>query len=351
MPVQVDHSTAQDVLNRAWNEVNAVERPPARMQKLIEDVLAEEDITYKYILATGYLAKCVNPKAHARTLQVSSKLRGAYDARSLCHKVLVGFEKSKGNLFGLSNEPFVNKPARHPQHEGDNKQLRNKLGAGFLHQALEEAQLARPAEVFQGLVHILRLGKQHAADQKEVIVSTEANGAVVLEFIEEFLKVSDGGARLVGIWGAFQSLLCEDGDVRVYPPNASDRFSNTAGDVEVYYEDVLVSASECKDRPLNVDDVNHGIKKARGKNVPEYIFVMGGGMDGGQDLIEKALLQHADEVDVVILDVREELKTLIAVLNPYRRSKFGAEVVEILRKMRKFESANAAADLWNKLTS
>jgi hypothetical protein len=110
------------------------------MQQLIENVLGASDVTFKYILVTGYLAKYVNPSAHARAIQVGSSLTGAYDARSLCHRVVVGFEKSKGNLFGLSNEPFVNKPARHPEHDGDNAQLRNKLGAKTLHNALEQAQ-------------------------------------------------------------------------------------------------------------------------------------------------------------------------------------------------------------------
>jgi len=38
-------------------------------------------------------------------------------------------------------------------------------------------------------------------------------------------------------------------------------------------------------------------------------------------------------------------------LNPARRAKFGAKVVDLLREMRKFESANTAAELWNRLTA
>src|SRR5258708_7860472 len=114
MSANVDHDSARAALGKAWAEIGSGSRPPARMQQLIENVLAASDVTFKYILATGYLAKVVNPAAHARAIQVGSSLAGAYDARSLAHKVLVGFEKSKGNLFGLSNEPFVNKPARHP---------------------------------------------------------------------------------------------------------------------------------------------------------------------------------------------------------------------------------------------
>ena len=117
-------------------------------------------------------------------------LTGAYDARSLCHKVVVGFEKSKGNLFGLSNEPFVNKPARHPEHDGENTQLRNKLIARQLHEALELAQTASAAEVNLGLVHILRIGAAHAATIKatKIVAKGEplkTSGDLSLNFLKK----------------------------------------------------------------------------------------------------------------------------------------------------------------------
>ena len=351
MSVNVDHNLARAALQKAWTETGSASRPPARMQQLIENILGASDVTFKYILVTGYLAKSVNPSAHPRAIQVGSSLNGAYDARSLCHKVVVGFEKSKGNLFGLSNEPFVNKPARHPEHDGSNTQLRNKIGAKMLHSALEQAQSANKDELWHGLVHILRVGSEHAKNEKEVKVVTQVNLEKVLKFIKEFLAETDGGSRLVGVWGAFQALLCENGDIKVYSPNASDFFGKTSGDVEVYYNDVLVSASECKQRPLNVDDVNHGIKKSLENGVPEYLFVVSEGIAQGQEkAISEAMLAHEKEVDLALVDIWKEMRLLTTMLNPIRRGKFGTVVVELLRKMRKFDSANAAAELWNRIT-
>jgi len=351
MSVNVDHGAAKAALDKAWAEVSSSSRPPAAMGQLIESVLRASDVTFKYILVTGYLAKCVNPSAHARAIQVGSDLTGAYDARSLCHKVVVGFEKSKGNLFGLSNEPFVNKPARHREHDGNNSQLRNKPVAKLLHKALELAQKATRDEVYLGLVHILRVGSEHAANEQHVTVTTQVNLAKVLKFIKQFLAETDGGARLVGVWGAFQALLSEVAKVKVYSPNASDFFGRTSGDVEVYRDGVLVSASECKQRPLNLDDVNHGIKKSLEKGVPEYLFVISAGVAEGQNAaIRKAILAHSKEVDLGLVDIWKQAGLLAAMLNPVRRAKFGDSVAELLREMRKFESANAAAELWNKIT-
>lgn len=352
MATSVDHNAAKAILLKAWEEIQSPARPPAEMQMLIENVLRSSDVTFKYLLVTGYLAKCTNPAAHARAIQVGSALPGAYDARSLCHKVLVGFEKERGNLFGLSNEPYVNKPARHPEHDGANTQLRNRLGAQILHNALEAAQTAKPAEVYQGLVHILRLGAANATNEKQIIVDTKVNLRDVLTFIKTFLEETDGGARLVAVWGAFQQLLSENAEVKVYSPNVSDYFGGTSGDVEVYYDKLLVSASECKQRPLNLDDVNHGLRKSREKSVPEYLFVYSAGLADGQEAtIKAAIAAHVKEVDSILLYIWKVGVPLAMMLNPVRRAKFGACVVDLLRAMRKFESANAAADLWNTLTN
>ena len=350
MTYMVDQYKALEILNRAWCDISSKTRPPARMQQLIEQILAAISVTFKYILITGYLAKYVNPSVHARALQVGSKLSEAYDARSLCHKVVVGFEKTKGNLFGLSNEPFVNKPARHPEHDGANPQLRNKVLAQKLHDALEIANSANTEDVYQGLVHILRVGAQHAADQKKARVKARVNLSTVVEFIEVFLQKTDGGSRLVGIWGAIIALISENGKILVTSPNTADEFAKTAGDVQVFYNDTLVAASECKHRPLNLDDVRHGIRKALEKEVPEYHFVIAAGLAPGQEKqIKEELDKYSTEVDLLLVDIWRAKTLLAGILNPVRRARFGETVVEILRAMRKFESANQAAELWNKI--
>jgi hypothetical protein len=351
MSETIDLEAARSAIEKAWNDISSSSTPPAKMQQAIESVMSASDITYKYMLVTGYLAKYIHPRVHARALQTGSSLNGAYDARSLCHKVVVGFEKPKGNLFGLSNEPFVNKPARHPEHEGDNPQLRNRAIAQRLHTALELAQAGSRDEVYKGLVHILRLGSKHAANETQVKVTTRVNLKDVTSFVEQFLQEADGGARLVAVWGAFTWLLAEKATIKVNSPNAADLYGKTAGDVEVYQDKALVSASECKQRPMNLDDVEHGIGKAVKKGVPEYIFVISAGLVASQEAsIMASIRKNSTRVDLSLVDIRKEAQFLAAMLNPVRRAKFGIVVVELLREMRKFESANAAAELWNTVT-
>lgn len=61
--------------------------------ELIEKVLRGTHKTYRYILVTALLAKSVNSEIDALSLQAGDDSEGSYDARSLCHKVIVPFER------------------------------------------------------------------------------------------------------------------------------------------------------------------------------------------------------------------------------------------------------------------
>ncbi len=350
--VVVNHAQARKALDQAWAKIDTGLMPPPVLLYLIRQVLLARDVAFKYIMVTGILGKLTNPEIHPRALQVKSTLPGAYDARSLCHKVLVPFEKDRQlNLFGLSNEPLVGKPARHPEHHKSNAQLKNKRLAAIVHEVLERARIAAPAEVEAMLVGALRVGREIGNTRVVPATDFETNLRHVLTFAHEFLREGDGGARLVAVTGAFVSLLSESYDVRTYPPSAPDQFSGTVGDVEVSAGGTVCSGYECKHRPLNLDDVRHGIRKARERGVPEYVFVTAEGLARGQEDSVRAEIEGVlDSLDVSLLDIRDAARFWAAALNPARRAKFGQRVATILRKdMRRHDAANIAAELWNSL--
>ena len=108
---------------------------PLDVKEAIKDIISESHLTYRYILFTSILAKIADSNIHMRALQAGADLKGAYDARSLCHKVIVPIEKEElqGRL-GNSNEPFLNKPARfttidlsNPVRKGNDKRILESL--------------------------------------------------------------------------------------------------------------------------------------------------------------------------------------------------------------------------------
>jgi hypothetical protein len=349
----VDRVKAREALDTCWSLIDKTTAyvPPEIMVKM-ERVLKSDHVAFRYILVTGLLGKHVNSQVHARAVQKSSTLEGAYDARSLCHKVLVRFEKEKGYLYGLSNEPIAGKAARHKEHDKTNSQLKNKKLASDTHDVLEYANTCGPMTVKDMLIEALRIGKERGATQVVAEKKVSKNLKAVIDFCEKFLEKPDGGARLVAVVGAFvESLKDESTEVRIYPPNQSDKYAKVSGDIEVHKEEVCLSAYECKHRGMNLDDVTHGITKARENGVQEYIFVHAAGLVKKDETeIEDLIEETSEERDVMVIDVYDAIPFWAAMLNPSRREHFGTLVAEILLEdMKRDTSANEAATLWNSL--
>ena len=91
----VDSKQALDVISRAYARATAPGYAlTSKFNQHIKNVLFNKHLTYKYILVNALLAKATNPNINALCLQATSGLTGAYDARSLCHEVLVPFERA-----------------------------------------------------------------------------------------------------------------------------------------------------------------------------------------------------------------------------------------------------------------
>lgn len=342
-------SVALAELESAWkaSESESIKLDPS-IESKITQIISGHNLTYRYILVTGILGKLVNPNIHPRALQKGSKLQGAYDARSLCHKVVVPFEHSKGDLWGLSNEPFVNKPARHPELDKNNPQLRDKAGASLTHDVLEWANSVQMQELRKTLIFIMKLAKIRLASIPQVNPKQQRNLNEVRHFIREFLLKADGGTRLVAIVGAFVDLMNPDSDVRVYSPNVPDRFAKTSGDIELYIDGILVSAFECKDRPFTSTDISHGIKKAAENQVLEYVFVSGLNSTHPSEDAEK--VGRKIGIDACWISIGDVIDCWTLALNTKRRAFFGKTVINILLQMRREEVAKIAAMLWKQCT-
>jgi hypothetical protein len=137
--------------------------------------------------------------------------------------------------------------------------------------------------------------------------------------------------------------------VKVYPPNFSDKFAKTAGDIEILHDKKLVTAYECKHRPITLDDIRHGIKKAQEKAALEYCFIYGAGFALGQEASIQSEILNTDTIDALLLSIDTISSDWVSALNPIRRGRFGEVVIALLRDMKRSEVANQAAILWNSL--
>lgn len=112
----LNKTTAEKMLYQAYEEALKGARPQTRFVRFIDSIIDNTHKTFKYILFTALLSKATDSSINPLCLQAGSSLRGAYDARTICHNVIVPFEMSVlEKALGGSNEPFLNKPARFPE--------------------------------------------------------------------------------------------------------------------------------------------------------------------------------------------------------------------------------------------
>ncbi|MCK4477593.1 restriction endonuclease, SacI family [Candidatus Bathyarchaeota archaeon] len=309
----------------------------------IGNVLQGNELTYRYILVTSALAKAVNPKIHFRALQKGSKLQGAYDARSVAHKVLVPFEKSHGERLGGSNEPFLNRPARYPEFALTNRD-RNREAQNQLYSLLENSQVHCQTDISyplaflrQVLQEMIRLNPaKFDFPSPPVKVSLE----LTKEILDKFLSVSGSGERLVAVCAATFASLSEilDGQltIKVYPVNWPDRFAKTAGDIEFYLNGTLEKAAEVKDKPVTEGDTRHCEAKARKHKLSDYIILYGAGIvKSDEEGIKKFIRSRIEKgINLYLFEVPQELTPFLMVIGEKGRSLFLKKVGEYLNEIK-----------------
>ena len=107
--------------------------------------LSDGIFPYSTVAISTYLTRAnqvlgIEGRANPLVLQAGAPLQGAFDARSLCHGVVVPFEQTVlEKRLGGANEPFLNKPARYTHLSMDNAVRRGK----------DRTTLPRLIEVFE----------------------------------------------------------------------------------------------------------------------------------------------------------------------------------------------------------
>ena len=172
MAVNVDRIEALEILKETYDNA---ERISNEIGDKISLILEGSHKTYKYILITGLLAKATNSSVDIFSLQAKDETEGAYDARSLCHKVLVPFEREYfPNSLGGSNEPYLNKPARFTRLTSENAVRKgyDRQILGYVLDVFEEISNSETAILY--LIHSMSILKDIYENLEERFVFEKA---------------------------------------------------------------------------------------------------------------------------------------------------------------------------------
>jgi hypothetical protein len=360
--LDIDNEEAKKILQDEWEYVekhpNASFLDPSAYPfqiQQIKDIVCGGEVTYRYILLTAALSKVANPNVHYRALQKGSKLQGAYDARSVAHQVVVPFEKSHGERFGGSNEPYLNRPARYPEFDMSNRD-RNRNAQRRLYDLLEFCQTQSQKDKALPKLFLRQVLKEMMSAppmrQDFHVPPVQVSLKKTVQIVDEYLAVSGSGERLVAVSAAlFSSTSHVTGkqlDVTAYPVNWSDKFAKTAGDIEFRMNGKIVKAAESKDKPILESDVRHCQMKAKQRNLTEYIILNGAGIaEKDTQNIEKFVESQLKEgINIYIMDVPEDFYPCLVFLGEQGRKQFLGKVGEFLNKIRATRENKTA---WQKI--
>ena len=348
--INLDHNQALAILKSSTRNASARGYSPSSpFQHDIEEIVTGSHLTYRYILVTALLAKATDKGVNPLSLQAGATLKGAYDARSLCHKVIVPHEPELlGNALGGSNEPYLNKPARFPQISLDNavragKDQRTLRNLYNLLRRITDSGQARTA-LQDALYFAVRRQRADVAAIKETVGELRGGRNAIRDFIEAFNSKSIHGETAVLTVGTlFWAMGLEKGcewNVKVHPTNEAGSSSNEISDVDVREGDRLVFTAEVKDKPFIMRDVMHAISKVKAAGLPCLHFIKGPRAEQTDGSDEELTQAAANEgVELVVLELDQMADTIVAFAPQ------GLTLQEFAERLSSFaESARAKAD-------
>ncbi len=251
----------------------------AKVKQYVRDCLTSRSKSYHYVLPTQVLCKVVDPSLNAHSLQVSWGVPGAFDARTVAHKVVVPFDQANHNVLGGSPEPYVNNPLRFPAvslEYRDKQKYRadwDKLTAVL--DSVEDGDQEYRERLFdQILLEIYRL-LVHTT-----LPSPTPSGislAHTREILAQYLSSRSGGERAEAICTAlFRTVgqeFCIFDEVKREKVTAADTSSGMAADIECWSGGKVVLLVEVKDRSLTLTQIDAKIDAARAMRISEILFI------------------------------------------------------------------------------
>ncbi|MGN0223444.1 MAG: restriction endonuclease, SacI family [Muribaculaceae bacterium] len=291
----VDLKTAALILDRALLEATPINDDTA---SIIATILRASHKTYKYILINALLAKATNAKINILSLQKGNGKGGKYDARTLCHKVVVPFEKIKmPGCIGDSNEPFLNKPARFVSLSSNNavRAGKDKEILDDLIKVLSGIHTSEQAYTYLKAAMVVLLENHQEYLKRfaigDLLIDVSDFSQLVLDYIYKITDhTMDGEVCPIVVAELEQLYLGKDFKVVPHKVNESGLSSKEVGDIDVFdSEGTLVNAIEVKDKSFTANDIVHAISKFRKANLTSSLFIYGKSVAFDEDEVYKAL--------------------------------------------------------------
>lgn len=326
----------------AWERSALLKREmvdlPPEIRTAIESSINSKTKTYRYVIPTQLIAKATDHRLDCRAVQAKAD----FDARSVCHEVIVPFDRLYAGVLGASPEPYVNNPLRIARI--DKRAIdAQKDAKGFQHLidvlAFAEDQPERVQDmlVFVASTIRARLVATTICYPTPRRCSADRARATLAEYVEE----ASGGVRLQAVSLAlFQTIGARFGlfeRVRANPVNAADARTGDAADLScVDGQERVVFAVEVKDRQLTLRQAQVAATKARTTELSEFVFIVRNGVvqSDAAEVIALIDREFASGHNLYVCEFEPFLHTLLILFGETGRSELLTEVGKALDQQR-----------------
>lgn len=282
--MQLDFNDAEKILLKAYTESKDIISIDENTS-LIKEIINGNHKTYKYILITGLLAKAANVSLNPIALQAGAPILGAYDARSLCHKIVVPFERKYiYNALGGSNEPFLNKPARFTHlsesnavRDGNDRKTLNNLIKIF--NSINNLESIDSFQYLKYAINEITKKYNHLEKLYHIEYKFDPTLINIYKFIIKFIEKSFEGETLVLAVATLEKLFWKisKNNIRVisHKVNQSGASSREIGDIDIFENSNYLFSIEVKDKDFTSHDVEHAFNKMVKNNGDKGVFIYG----------------------------------------------------------------------------
>jgi hypothetical protein len=343
---------AASILNRVWSEICALAEKETLKdflddQSLLESIscaINSQTKSYRYVLPTQIVAKLADSTLDCRCLQASRGGQGAFDARTIAHKVIVSFDQSNENVLGGSPEPYVNNPLRVPEiSEQYRSAQKNQKDWNHLIRILNFIERKKVVSFTELLFRQVLTEIYRRLSNTRVVYPTPKRISLkkCIELLEVFLSERSGGDRLLAITSALFSVIGKRfklySDVHRGNTTSADTATGMIADLECSSEDgKIVLAVEVKDRELTISQLQDKIPNMREKQVLELFFIAQKGVSTKDETDIESLLdrEFVSGHNIYITDLISLSNVVLALFGENGRQEFLKEIAHQLDEYR-----------------
>ena len=343
MLLSLDFEELKRVLGILWLEINDSDGSDfcPELKDTLITIINSDTMTYRYAPITQLLAKSVYPALDCRCIQKNrSRITlGNFDARSVCHKVIIPWEAEIDRPLGGSKEPYTNNPFRvHEFSEALGSNQKNKkhwsLLVGLFQYIEDNPEISGPA-LRQVILEIKKARETQVVEYPSIPRISLFGG---MKLVADFLAVKSGGERLQLICYALMLAMKDKfglyDDVKTAKINAADTYDRKPADVVCYKSNEIVMAIEVKDTNLDTHMFESSVRNSRFSSVKELMFFVRNDhpfdISSFRTKIDSAFTSG---VNVYIVNHEEFLASIFMLIGEEGRTVFASCVVEAMDVM------------------